>query len=100
MKKFTLSLIAVCLLISANLFAQNVNLQVLVTKVERNSYSDCIGCGDPDPTWKIQATHNGLGALTYGPFCWHFPSMVNTIWDVPDYTMMNLVNTNATNFTL
>ncbi len=100
MKKNILPLTAAFLIISSHVFAQNVNLQVLVTKVERSSYSDCVGCGDADPTWKIQGTHNGLGALTYGPYCWHFGSMVNTIWDISDYTMMNLVNTNATNFTL
>lgn len=80
--------------------AQNVNLQVVVTKLERTAYVDCIACGDPDPTWKIQGTHNGLGALTYGPYCWHYADMNPTLWDIADYNIMNIVNTNATTFTL
>ncbi|MFN8322816.1 MAG: gliding motility-associated C-terminal domain-containing protein [Chitinophagales bacterium] len=100
MKKIYYLLFAL-LLCNTNIFSQgNVNLEVRITKLERGSYADCAACGDPDPTWKIQATNNGTGALNYGPVCWHFADMVNTLWDISDYPLMTLNNTNATTFTL
>lgn len=79
---------------------QNANLQIRITRLERQPYGDCTACGDPDPTWKIQSTHNGTGALTYGPNCWHYGEMNFTLWDINDFNLMNVVNTNATTFTV
>ncbi len=98
MKKLYLTAILAGLLFSA--WAQNVNLQVRVTRLERNFYNDCNACGDPDPTWKVRGTHNGTGATNYGPFCWHYAEMGFTLWDITDYQIMNVLNTNATTFTL
>ena len=81
MKKLYFSFALVCCTSLLSL-AQNVNLQVVITKLERTAYVDCIGCGDPDPTWKIQGTHNGTGALTFGPYCWHYANMNPTLWDI------------------
>jgi gliding motility-associated-like protein len=95
------TLFALLLLCNTFIFSQtNVNLEVRITKLERGSYADCAACGDPDPTWKIQATNNGSGSLNYGPVCFHFGDMVNTLWDISDYPLMTLTNTNATTFTL
>jgi gliding motility-associated-like protein len=98
-KLYLISAIVAQLIFACATYAQNVNLEVRITKLERTGYSDCFGCNDPDPTWKIQSTHNGAGAINYGPFCWHYGDMAFTLWDIPDYTLMNVVNTNATTFT-
>jgi gliding motility-associated-like protein len=81
-------------------YAQNVNLEVVVTRLERTNYGDCGLCGDPDPVWKVSGTHNGAGAITYGPVCRSFTELNTLIWDINDYTLMNINNTNASNFTL
>jgi gliding motility-associated-like protein len=81
-------------------FTQNANFQVRITKLERTGYSDCGLCGQPDPTWKVQSTHNGSGAQVYGPNCWHFPDMTFTLWDIADFNLMNVVNSNATTITM
>ncbi|MCW5906398.1 MAG: gliding motility-associated C-terminal domain-containing protein [Chitinophagales bacterium] len=95
---FTLLLIT-CSAVATLHAQQNANLEVRITRLERLPYADCLACGDPDPTWKVQVTHNGTGAVTYGPNCWHYPEMGFSLWDIPDYTLMNAVNINATTFT-
>lgn len=81
------------------LHAQNVNLEVRITRLERSAYADCAGCGDPDPTWIVRGTHNGSGAFPITN-CWHFGDMVNTVYDITDYPIVNINNSNATSFTL
>ncbi|HWB65175.1 MAG TPA: hypothetical protein VG603_16790, partial [Chitinophagales bacterium] len=79
--------------------AQNVNLQVYITQLQRTAYSDCAFCGSPDPTWIVRGTDNGTGSVVSSN-CFHYDEMVATIWDIPDYQIVNHASTNATTFTL
>jgi hypothetical protein len=80
-------------------WAQNVNFQVVVTRLERSGYGDCTLCGSPDPTWKVAIVDNANGTQD-GYFCWAFGSMSGTLWDVSDYTIRSQGNSSASNFTL
>ena len=79
--------------------AQNVNLQVHITGVERTNYGDCTACGNPDPTWKITAVDNAPGSPTAGPVCFHYAEDPNTI-EIQNYLIWNVTNSVATQFTL
>ncbi|MDB5283000.1 MAG: hypothetical protein JWO06_2075, partial [Bacteroidota bacterium] len=97
MKKLYLGLALLCSFVLAN--AQNVNLQVQITQLSRDSYSDCVGCGNPDPTWIVTGTDNGSGAIV-NTNCFSYEEMPTTVWNIPAYTIVNHANTNATTFTL
>jgi gliding motility-associated-like protein len=80
-------------------FAQNVNLQVHITGLERTNYSDCNACGNPDPTWKITAVDNTPGSPVAGPICFHYENDPNTI-ELQNFLIWNVTNSPASQFTL
>jgi gliding motility-associated-like protein len=100
MRKFYIAALMLLSFCSERICAQNINLQVRITKLEKTGYSDCSVCGDPDPTWKIQGTNNGSGATITGPVCSHYAEMNFNLWDINDYLIQNITNSNATTFTL
>ncbi|MEZ4915385.1 MAG: hypothetical protein R2836_00170 [Chitinophagales bacterium] len=95
MKKIYLLILSV--FIGLNLFSQLVNYEVEIIAVERTNYSDCGGCGTPDPTWMIGLTDNISGTVSSVGI--HVPSN-GTIYTPVNYALTNRVNTNATNFVL
>ena len=99
MKLKSLLFFVVCCFVVPAAFAQTVNLQVNLVSVERQNYPDCTACGNPDPTWKITAIDNGSGSVLNGPICIHYDSDPNTI-EAQNFTIWNVTNSNATQFTL
>ena len=106
-RRFILILVAVAFMLPA-IKAQNVNLQVEVIGLYRTNYSDCFGCGNPDPTWEITGDHNA-GASGESTVCWSYEEMPGTFWDLTisdpdcggvcsDY-IIDASNVSATNFT-
>lgn len=92
---FTLfAVIAIC---TISIKAQLVNYEVEIIQVERTNYSDCAGCGQPDPTWLINGLDNASPAISNT--CIHVPES-NTILTPVSVLLLNRQNTNATNFTL
>ena len=78
------------------LIAQTVNLQVQVVELERKVYTDCVGCGNPDPVWKYSGDHNGGSAGEFS-FCEYYNGSSATTKSVSHY-IINATNISATNF--
>ncbi|MDZ4847155.1 MAG: immunoglobulin domain-containing protein [Chitinophagales bacterium] len=83
-------------------FAQEVNVEVQVIAVQRDSYSDCFGCGSPDPTWLISGNTNGssgIKILTNRQY--HNDNSANpNPWNVSAAQIISHTNTDASTITL
>ena len=87
----------IALLFSTEAYAQLVNLEVEIIQVRRTNYTDCFGCGSPDPTWKISSVVNNSPVVDNT--CIHLPENTNLFTPV-SVLLSNRQNTAATSFTL
>ncbi|MCB9256245.1 MAG: gliding motility-associated C-terminal domain-containing protein [Chitinophagales bacterium] len=86
-----------CAIFTNLIFGQLVNYEVEIIAVERTNYSDCGGCGAPDPTWIIDLDDNA--STTIDNVGIHVPAN-GTVYTPVNYSLSNRVNSSATNFVL
>jgi hypothetical protein len=84
-------------LFTNHIYSQLVNYQVEIIAVERTNYTDCAGCGSPDPTWIIDLDDNA--STTIDNVGIHVPGN-GTIYTPVNYPLSNRINSSATNFVL
>jgi gliding motility-associated-like protein len=94
-KLYVLSILFIATIFSAK--AQLVNFEVEIIQLERTNYTDCFGCGAPDPTWLINGRDNVSPTIENA--CFHIPENSTTLTPI-SYQILNRQNSSANSFTL
>jgi len=89
--------LVVLFFITNSAYSQLVNYQVEIIAVERTNYTDCAGCGSPDPTWIIDLDDNASATIDNVGI--HVPGN-GTVFTPVNFLLSNRINSSATNFVL